>query len=78
MKFCKDCKYFYEDSERCYHKKSVLHIDMMTGHIFHRFCYAMRRDLDACGKNAELFEPSILYRIKNGFRKCFSSCKTNN
>ena len=94
MKFCKDCKYadgyyFYDDGGiskmftgytgyTCLHENAITHTDMITGTISRRDCNEMRILNQFCGEVAKLFEPSLWYRIKNGFTRCFRKSQENN
>ena len=92
MKFCKDCKYadgYYNYpwigkmfngyyGYACLHEKARKITCMATGTIFGRDCSVMRCFLMPCGEHAKLFEPSLWYRIKNGFTRCFRKSQKNN
>ena len=77
MKFCKNCKYYSGPMELCTHPKSTFFINVVSGHVTHYVCAHMRGDYGQCN-GAKLFEPSLLYRIINGFTKCFRKSKKSN
>ena len=56
MKYCIHCR--HKSNHKCYHKAAMGRVDAVTGNIERKTCEDMRRDLDYCGPDASLFEPS--------------------